>query len=76
MSYEYKMVTIETSKSFLGQGHVDEDEILTMIRDMAKKDWELVSAVPIAKVTLFRQTGVTDRIIFFFKRPKTSKTKE
>jgi hypothetical protein len=41
-----------------------------MIRDMAKKDWELVSAVPIAKVALFRQTGVTDRIIFFFKRSK------
>ena len=72
MKYEYKIVTIETSRGLWSQGQVDEEEILKMMRDLAKKDWEFVSATPIARHAFFRQPGITDNILFFFKRQKKS----
>jgi hypothetical protein len=75
MEYEYKIVTVETSPSWYG-GHIAEDEILKIIRDLAKKRWEFVSAAPITQGSLFRQYGTTAKILLFFKRSKISKTKE
>ena len=69
MKYEYKIVNVDASGSW---GHVEEEEILKIMHDLAKKDWEFVSATPLATFSLFRQRGTTSTVFLFFKRPKKS----
>jgi hypothetical protein len=70
MKYEYKIVSVDTVGGLWRQGDVDEEELLKIIDDLAEKDWEFVSATPLSTLAFFRQSGLTSKILLFFKRPE------
>ncbi len=70
MEYEYKITTIDVTQSIWRQRDIDETVILKEIDNSAIEGWEFVSAVPLARLSLFRHPGTTSKILLFFKRPK------
>ncbi len=70
MKYEYEIVTLEIYADFGRAGNVEKEDVLKIMHDMAKKDWEFVSAIPLSTFSFFRQRGTTNKVLFFFRRPE------
>ena len=66
--WDYRTLVIDTG-SFLSRGDIDEGEIEDRLKELGKRGFELVSAVPVSDGSVG-----TRRLLFVLKRPASART--